>query len=247
MSDLANVSSIVATGLGKQFLSGPEDVKAVDDISFSLPSAKLIAVKGPSGCGKSTLLNLLGALDRPSSGTLVVDGVNVGELDGKDEVAYRRKKVGFVFQSFNLIPWLTALENVKLPMELNPNSLASDHDRRARELLIHVGIPRERHDHRPAKLSGGQQQRVAIARAIANDPPVILADEPTANLDQKTSRLIVDLLQGLSQDGRTVIIATHDSAISEAAQIVLEMEDGRIVRTTGIPAAEHAASPSLVS
>jgi putative ABC transport system ATP-binding protein len=230
----AVAASIVATGLSKQFSSGPEDVRAVDDVSFSLPKAKLIAVKGPSGCGKSTLLNLLGALDRPSSGQLMVDGVDVGALSGREEVAYRRKKVGFVFQSFNLIPWLTAVENVRLPMELNPDSSGQDHDRRARELLLHVGIPTERQNHRPAKLSGGQQQRVAIARAIANDPPVILADEPTANLDQKTSRLIVDLLQGLSLDGRTVIIATHDTAISEAAQIMLEMEDGKIIRQTGL-------------
>jgi len=240
MSDSDSVSfvpSIVATGLGKQFSSGPEDVRAVDDVSFSLPKAKLIAVKGPSGCGKSTLLNLLGALDRPSSGQLVVDGVDVGKLGGKQEVDYRRKKVGFVFQSFNLIPWLTALENVRLPMELNQDSNSQDFDKRAKELLNHVGIPNERHNHRPAKLSGGQQQRVAIARAIANDPPVILADEPTANLDQKTSRLIVDLLHGLSLEGRTVIIATHDAAISEVAQIVLEMEDGQIIRKTGLPAA----------
>ena len=179
----------------------------------------------------------MGALDRPSSGQLVVDGVDVGKLGGKQEVDYRRKKVGFVFQSFNLIPWLTALENVRLPMELNQDSNSQDFDKRAKELLNHVGIPNERHNHRPAKLSGGQQQRVAIARAIANDPPVILADEPTANLDQKTSRLIVDLLHGLSLEGRTVIIATHDAAISEVAQIVLEMEDGQIIRKTGLPTA----------
>lgn len=230
-----NEPLIVASGLSKQFVSGPEDVHAVDVVSFELPRAVLVAVKGPSGCGKSTLLNLLGALDRPTSGTLMVDGVDVGALSGKAEVEYRRRKVGFVFQSFNLIPWLTAIENVTLPMELNGNGKGGQEER-ARRLLLHVGITRERQNHRPAKLSGGQQQRVAIARAIANDPPVILADEPTANLDQKTSRLIVDLLRDLSKEGRTVIIATHDSAISEAAQIILEMEDGRIVgQTSSMP------------
>ncbi len=228
-------STIVATGLSKHFSSGPEEINAVDDVSFNLPKAKLIAIKGPSGCGKSTLLNLLGALDRPSIGTLFVDGIDVGELGGKQEVAYRREKVGFVFQSFNLIPWLTALENVLLPMELNPHSNAVDRESRAIELLRRVGIPKDRHRHRPAKLSGGQQQRVAIARAIANDPPVILADEPTANLDQKTGRIIVELLKSLSAEGRTVIIATHDSEISNSAQIVLEMEDGKIIRRKGLP------------
>jgi putative ABC transport system ATP-binding protein len=229
-----NEPLIVASGLSKQFVSGPEDVHAVDGVSFELPRGVLVAVKGPSGCGKSTLLNLLGALDRPTSGTLLVDGVDVGALSGKAEVEYRRRKVGFVFQSFNLIPWLTALENVTLPMELNGGK--GGQEERARQLLLHVGITRERQSHRPAKLSGGQQQRVAIARAIANDPPVILADEPTANLDQKTSRLIVDLLRDLSNEGRTVMIATHDAAISEAAQIILEMEDGRIVgQTSSMP------------
>jgi ABC-type lipoprotein export system ATPase subunit len=230
-----NEPLIVASELSKQFVSGPEDVHAVDGVSFELPPGVLAAVKGPSGCGKSTLLNLLGALDRPTSGTLIVDGVDVGALSGKSEVAYRRHKVGFVFQSFNLIPWLTALENVMLPMELNGEGKRGQEER-ARQLLLHVGITRERQNHRPAKLSGGQQQRVAIARAIANDPPVILADEPTANLDQKTSRLIVDLLRDLTKEGRTVVIATHDSAISEAAQIILEMEDGRIIgQTSSLP------------
>jgi ABC-type lipoprotein export system ATPase subunit len=231
-----NEPLIVASDLSKQFVSGPEDVHAVDGVSFELPRSVLAAVKGPSGCGKSTLLNLLGALDRPTSGTLLVDGVDVGALSGKAEVAYRRHKVGFVFQSFNLIPWLTALENVILPMELDGEGKRGQEER-ARQLLLHVGITRERQNHRPAKLSGGQQQRVAIARAIANDPPVILADEPTANLDQKTSRLIVDLLRDLTKEGRTVVIATHDSAISEAAQIILEMEDGRIIGQTSSVAA----------
>jgi ABC-type lipoprotein export system ATPase subunit len=219
---------VAAEALVKHFTSGPEDVKAVDGVSFRLPRGKMIALRGPSGCGKSTLLNLLGALDRPTSGSLVVDGVDVGTLAGRGEVGYRRQTVGFVFQSFNLIPQLTALENVMLPMEFGDLG-RHDQAERARLLLRQVGLGNDRHSHRPAKLSGGQQQRVAIARAVANDPPIVLADEPTANLDAKTGRLIVDLLRELTRSGRTVIVATHDGAIASRADLILQMEDGRII------------------
>jgi ABC-type lipoprotein export system ATPase subunit len=220
---------VVAEALAKHFSSGPEEVRAVDEISFRFPRGKMIAVRGSSGSGKSTLLNLLGALDRPTSGELRVDGVNVSTLGGRGEVDYRRRKVGFVFQSFNLIPHFSALENVMLPMDFIGLGGREQTDR-ARRLLKQVGIGNERQEHRPAKLSGGQQQRVAIARALANDPPLILADEPTANLDAKTGRVIVDLLHGLCREGRTVIVATHDTAIAGSADLVLEMEDGKIIR-----------------
>jgi ABC-type lipoprotein export system ATPase subunit len=223
------VDVVVAEGLTKLFTSGPEEVRAVDDISFRFPRGKMIAVRGSSGSGKSTLLNLLGALDRPTGGELLVDDVNVGALAGRSEVDYRRRKVGFVFQSFNLIPQFSALENVMLPMDFLGLDGKEQADR-ARRLLKQVGIDIKRHDHRPAKLSGGQQQRVAIARALANDPPLILADEPTANLDNKTGRIIVELLHGLCREGRTVIVATHDSAIAGTADHVVEMEDGKIIR-----------------
>jgi ABC-type lipoprotein export system ATPase subunit len=218
----------VAQGLTKHFKSGAMVVRAVDGVSFRVPRGKLIAVRGPSGCGKSTLLNLMGALDRPDSGRLTVDGIDVSKLSGGGEVAYRRRKVGFVFQQFNLVPDLSAIENVTLPMEFVGTANGASRVR-ARELLERVGIAQDRHDRRPAKLSGGEQQRVAVSRALANDPPIVLADEPTANLDSKTGRMIVELLRSLRDDNRTVIIATHDEAIAAKADLILEMSDGRLV------------------
>jgi len=218
----------IAEELTKHFKSGPVVVKAVDGVSFRLPRGKVVALRGPSGCGKSTLLNLIGALDRPHSGQLTVDGVDVSRLSGGGEVAYRRRKVGFVFQQFNLVPQLSAIENVTLPMEFVGGSNGASKSR-ARELLRRVGLAQDRHERRPAKLSGGEQQRVAIARALANEPPIILADEPTANLDSKTGRLIVELLRSFRKEGRTVIIATHDTDIAAEADIILEMRDGRLV------------------
>jgi len=219
----------VAKDLTKHFKSGPTVVKAVDGVSFRLPRGRIIAVRGPSGCGKSTLLNLMGALDRPDAGRLTVDGVDVSRLGGGGEVAYRRRKVGFVFQQFNLVPELSAIENVSLPMEFAAKGTNGASRARAGELLERVGIAQDRHERRPAKLSGGEQQRIAIARALANEPPIILADEPTANLDSKTGRLIVGLLRSLRDDNRTVIIATHDEAIAAKADLILEMSDGRLV------------------
>ncbi|MDP2673673.1 MAG: ABC transporter ATP-binding protein [Dehalococcoidia bacterium] len=218
----------IAEELTKHFKSGPLVVKAVDGVGFRLPRGKMVALRGPSGCGKSTLLNLIGALDRPDSGKLTVDGVNVSRLSGGGEVAYRRRKVGFVFQQFNLVPQLSATENVTLPMEFVGGTNGASRSR-ARELLRRVGLAQDRHERRPAKLSGGEQQRVAIARALANEPPIILADEPTANLDSKTGRLIVELLRSFRKEGRTVIIATHDADIAAEADIILEMRDGRLV------------------
>ncbi|MCH8901409.1 MAG: ABC transporter ATP-binding protein [Chloroflexi bacterium] len=220
----------VAEGLVKHFKSGPVTVKAVDGVSFQLPRSAVVALRGPSGCGKSTLLNLIGALDRPDSGRLTVDGVDVAKLSGRSEAAYRRRKVGFVFQQFNLVPYLSALENVTLPMELAGASSNGSAKLRARELLGQVGLTQDRLERRPAKLSGGEQQRVAIARALANDPPLILADEPTANLDSKTGALIIKILRGLRDEGRTVLIATHDDAIANEADVILEMRDGQLVR-----------------
>jgi len=222
----------IADDLIKHFESGERTVKAVDGVSFRIPRGKMVAIRGPSGCGKSTLLNLIGALDKPDEGQLRVDGVDVGGLAGAREVAYRRRKVGFVFQQFNLIPHLSALENVALPMELAGDSGRAP-GQLAHHLLERVGLNAKLHTRRPAKLSGGEQQRVAIARSLANNPPIILADEPTANLDSKTGRLIINLLQALRADDRTVIIATHDTGIAAKADVILEMSDGQIVRTSG--------------
>jgi ABC-type lipoprotein export system ATPase subunit len=219
---------IVTKDLEKHFKSGGDKVKAVDGINISIPRGKMVAIRGSSGSGKSTFLNLIGALDKPSSGSIVVDGVDVSKISGNTEVKYRLQKVGFVFQSYCLIPNLSALENAMMPMELlNPNE--KQRVEKTQKLLERVGIDQTRQARRPAKLSGGEQQRVAIARALANDPPIILADEPTGNLDSKNGKRIVELLRGLTKDGKTVLIATHDADIAAGADIIIEMVDGKIV------------------
>lgn len=220
--------AVEATDLTRAFVSGPEQILAVNHLSFQWPRGKMIAVRGPSGCGKSSLLNLIGALDHPTSGGLVVNNVPVHLQSSRSEMAYRLHQVGFVFQSFNLIPYLTASENVMLPMEL-ANLDAETRRNRARTLLDAVGLRESHQQHRPGALSGGQQQRVAIARAIANNPAIILADEPTANLDSKTGKVIVKMLGDLAREGRTVIVATHSGSVAQQADLVVTMEDGRIV------------------
>jgi ABC-type lipoprotein export system ATPase subunit len=217
-------------GLEKHFRSGGNDVKAVDGVTIGFPRAMMIALRGSSGSGKTTLLNLIGALDRPSSGSIIVDGVDISKMRGNAEVKYRLQKVGFVFQSYCLIPNLSALENAMMPIELlNPKD--KERVEKAQKLLERVGIDQTRQVRRPAKLSGGEQQRVAIARALANDPPIILADEPTGNLDSKNGKRIVELLRSLTKDGKTVLIATHDADVAASADIKIEMVDGKIVST----------------
>jgi len=236
MSNAAIVTSAGAAVLEdvvKHFKSGPDIVRAVDGVSVAIPRGKLVALKGPSGCGKSTLLNLLGALDRPDSGSIIVDGADITRMSGAAEVAYRRDKVGFVFQMFNLMPYLSAVENVTLPMELRGKLNAQDRRTLAVSLLERVKLAADRHRRRPTRLSGGEQQRVAIARALANDPPLILADEPTANLDSTTGEQIVRLLRSLASGDRTVLIATHDTAIAQQADLVITMRDGKLVGRDG--------------
>ena len=217
-------------GLEKHFRSGGNDVKAVDGVTIGFQRGKMIAIRGSSGSGKTTLLNLIGALDRPSSGSIIVDGVDISKMRGNAEVKYRLQKVGFVFQSYCLIPNLSALENAMMPIELlNPKD--KERVEKAQKLLERVGIDKTRQVRRPAKLSGGEQQRVAIARALANDPPIILADEPTGNLDSKNGKRIVELLRSLTKDGKTVLIATHDADVAASADIKIEMVDGKIVST----------------
>ena len=213
--------------LEKHFRSGGDEVKAVDGITINFPRGKMIAIRGSSGSGKTTLLNLIGALDKPSSGSIIVDGVDVSKIHGKTEVRYRLQKVGFVFQSYCLIPNVSALENAMMPIELlDPHE--KQRQEKAQKLLERVGIDKTRQARRPAKLSGGEQQREAIARALANDPPIILADEPTGNLDSKNGKRIVELLRSLTKDGKTVLIATHDADIAAKADIIIDMVDGKI-------------------
>ncbi len=212
----------------KTFRRGDTTIPAVDSIDLTIPSAGFIALVGPSGSGKTTLLQLLGALDRASSGHVFFDGRDLGELPDRQLAELRLRAFGFVFQQFNLIPTLTALENVEAglaPLGYGREEL----ERRSGSLLEEVGL-RERADHLPSQLSGGEQQRVAIARALAKEPRVILADEPTGNLDTKTGNDIVELLAGLAaRHGTTVIVATHDAELAARADPRIAMRDGRVV------------------
>jgi ABC-type lipoprotein export system ATPase subunit len=220
--------TIVATGLSKYFTYKGGVIKAVDEVSFTFSEGQFVTIVGPSGSGKSTLLYVLGGLDKATGGELLVDGVDVGHLTAQEEYSFRRKKLGFVFQSYHLLPSLTALENVMLPMQLAGGQSPTQMREQARALLIQVGINEDRHHYRPGKLSGGQQQRVAIARALANDPRVILADEPTGNLDYRNGKRVIELLKKLAEQGKTVIVVTHDRDITRLADVRLEMEDGKL-------------------
>jgi len=202
-----------------------QELRALDGVSFRVQRGELVAVMGPSGCGKSTLLNMLGALDRPSAGTVRVAGQDLRTIQDVDR--FRARTVGFVFQLHNLIPTLTALENVEVPMHGQPLSAAARRAR-ARELLGRVAMG-DRERQFPGQLSGGQRQRVAIARALANDPELILADEPTGNLDSASGEEVIELLRALnSRTGTTVLLVTHDRHVARAMQRVLAMHDGRI-------------------
>jgi putative ABC transport system ATP-binding protein len=215
--------------VSRTYSLGGANVNAVRDVDLTLEGGESVAVVGPSGSGKTTLLQLLGALDRPSSGEVLFEGRDIGRLGDRDLSELRLEVLGFVFQQFNLIPTLTAAQNVELA--LAPTSIARAQRReRVLDLLASVGLA-ERADHVPGKLSGGEQQRVAIARALANDPHVLLADEPTGNLDSTTGSEIMDLLLSLSgrDPRRTVIVVTHDAEVAGRAQRVIRMQDGRLV------------------
>ncbi|MEX1073634.1 MAG: ABC transporter ATP-binding protein [Burkholderiales bacterium] len=218
------VRTVAAT---KIYRKGAHEVRALDGVSLAAESPALIAIVGPSGSGKSSLLHLIGAMDRASGGEVAVAGRSLGAMTDAELTAFRRKTVGFVFQAFNLIPNLSALENVMLPMEFNGMKLEARRAR-AQALLDRVGLA-PRASHRPAELSGGEQQRVAIARALANDPPLVLADEPTGNLDSKTGESIVELLAEVARE-RTVIVATHAEALARMAAAVFHLRDGRLAR-----------------
>ncbi|OQW97052.1 MAG: hypothetical protein BWK77_02800 [Verrucomicrobia bacterium A1] len=217
----------------KTYRIGEVDVCALRGVSLEIERGGFWAIMGPSGSGKSTLMNLIGCLDRPTSGRYWLDGTNVEDLEDDELSAYRLRHLGFVFQSFNLIPQLTVRENIELPMYyrgVGPAESAA----RAEELAELVGLA-DRLSHRPSELSGGQCQRVAIARALANDPPVILADEPTGNLDSRTGEQIMDILVGLHREGRTVILVTHELRVAGFAQRRLWLKDGAIERIEGGP------------
>ncbi|WP_433632379.1 ABC transporter ATP-binding protein [Halomicrococcus sp. NG-SE-24] len=203
-----------------------EEVHALDGVTLSIPRGSYTAVMGPSGSGKSTLLNLIGCLDTPTDGTVYVNDREVTELSESERTTVRGEEVGFVFQTFNLMPRLTAVENVALPLVFRGVGRSERRDR-ARELLYRVGL-RGREDHRPNELSGGQRQRVALARALVNDPAIILADEPTGNLDSDTGRQIMGLFQEFHDDGNTILMVTHERHISEHAERIVHLLDGQI-------------------
>lgn len=212
----------------KYFESGETAVKAVDGVSLSLDKGELGVIVGKSGSGKSTLLSLLGALDKPDSGSVVIDGQDLSKLRDHALTKFRSRKVGFVFQSFNLIPNLSALDNVMLPMEFAASAI--DRKSRAGDLLDMMGLDKSKHLRKPSRLSGGEQQRVAIARALANNPKLILADEPTGNLDSKTSDVIVDILSNLAKEEKTtVIVVTHDESLLGKADKTFRIGDGRLI------------------
>ncbi len=222
-------NAIVVKNLTKHFASGSKTIRAVDGVSFELEKGVFAAIIGKSGSGKTTLLNLLGALDREDSGRIEIGGTDITKLKNKKLDDYRRKTVGFTFQSYNLIPNLNALENVMLPMEFT-GVPRKERQKRAKELLLSVGIDELRQKHKPTKLSGGEQQRVAIARALANHPTIILADEPTGNLDTETGRQIVELLKKIArEENTTIIVVTHDDEVARKSQKVLYLRDGKLV------------------
>jgi len=200
-------------------------VKALDGVNLEVGGAGMVAIVGPSGSGKSTLLHLIGAMDRPTRGEVVVAGQRLNALPSSALTRFRRQTAGFVFQTFNLIPNLSALENVTLPMEFNQVGKA-EREARGRRLLDQVGLGR-RLSHRPGELSGGEQQRVAIARALANDAPLVLADEPTGNLDTETGQKIYELLKAVARE-RTVLVVTHAESLAQMADRVIHIKDGRL-------------------
>jgi ABC-type lipoprotein export system ATPase subunit len=218
-------SLIELRGVSKSYRKGGETINAIANVDLELPEKGMVAIVGPSGSGKSTLLHLIGAMDRPTRGEVVVAGQVVNGLSQGELTRFRRRTVGFVFQTFNLIPNLTALENVALPMEFNDIAKAA-RTKRAKDLLERFQLG-HRFKHRPGELSGGEMQRVAIARAIANEPRLVLADEPTGNLDSKTGALIYELLKEISQE-RTVLVVTHAELLAAMADRVLHLQDGRI-------------------
>lgn len=220
---------IKAEGIKKYFKTRDNTVKAVDGVDLELQEGILASIIGTSGSGKSTLLALLGALDKPSEGTIEIDGKDVTKMSGRQLTAYRRDKVGFIFQAYNLIPNQSAIQNVMMPMEFAGVS-RGERRKRAEHLLEQVGLDKDKQKRKPSRLSGGEQQRVAIARALANRPKLILADEPTGNLDTETGKIIVDLMHNLAKTEKTTILAvTHDAEIASQTDKTFRLKDGQLV------------------
>lgn len=211
----------------KIYNPGENEVRALDGVSLSIDEGEFVAIIGQSGSGKSTLMNTLGLLDRPTSGEYLLSGRDVATLTDDEQSEIRNKQIGFIFQGFNLIPSLTAIDNVELPLVYR-GMKKDERNKLSLDALERVGLSQRLH-HRPSQMSGGQQQRVAIARAVAAKPPVILADEPTGNLDSSSGREVMRILHELSEEGRTIILITHDNEIAEEANRIIRIQDGKIV------------------
>jgi len=220
---------IEIAGLVRVYGTGELDVRALDGVNLDVAEGEFVAVMGPSGSGKSTFMNILGCLDRPTAGTYRLDGIDVSELDSDARAEIRNAKIGFVFQSFNLLSRTSAIENVELPLLYGDGAIgAAERHQRARQALARVGLA-GREQHHPAQLSGGEQQRVAIARALIGEPALVLADEPTGNLDSRTSVDVMAILQELNDAGKTIVVITHEADIAAFARRKVVFRDGRIV------------------
>ncbi len=216
--------------LSKIYSTGKTEFKALNNVTLRIRKGDFVAIMGPSGSGKSTLMNIIGCLDRPTSGRIILDGENISTVSDNELAMIRGRKVGFIFQKFNLMPTMTASKNVSLPMVFVGAS-RGDRDRRGSELLEKVGLTNWA-THKPAELSGGQQQRVAIARALCNNPSIILADEPTGNLDTKTGEQIMEMLVSLNKEGKTILLVTHAISLKRFANRVINMRDGEVTEET---------------
>lgn len=222
-------SILSVSNLTQTFTTGDHKLTVLDDVSFSIQKGSMCSIVGPSGSGKTTLVGLCAGLDRPAEGTIILNDINIGKLNEDERAKMRNQHVGFVFQTFQLVPTLTALENVMVPLELRGSSAASTQSK-ATELLAKVGLSDRLH-HYPAQLSGGEQQRVAIARAFINEPDILFADEPTGNLDAETGATIEDLLFDLNRDlGTTLVLVTHDLTLANKCERVIELKKGSIYR-----------------
>lgn len=226
MNDQKNESILEMSGIIKEYIVGGEVSTVLKGIDLTVERGEFLAVLGPSGSGKSTLMNIIGCLDVPTAGEYILDGRRIGNEDEKTLALIRNKEIGFIFQSFFLMQRQTALENVKMPL-IYANMSEREQNERAEEMLRKVGLF-EKKDYYPNQLSGGQQQRVAIARALANNPTILLADEPTGALDQKTGKAVMELFHELNQDGRTIIMITHDAKIASHAKRIVKILDGNI-------------------